>query len=70
MLHLNVNFKLLRELLNLCAPSFVFYTVNFSKINGDVSVICGLIVNTRRKYVFHNRGVDFWIRGTHKIHEI
>lgn len=55
MLHLNVNFKLLRELFNVVesfkfvCTKFCFYTVNFSKIDGDVPVICGLIVKTRRK---------------------
>lgn len=57
MLHLNVNFKLLRELLNLCAPSFVFYTVNFSKINGDVSVILWVDCEYKEEIMYFIIGV-------------
>lgn len=42
--------------------NYLFFKVNFSKIDGDV--ICGLIVNIRRKY----KGVDFgWGRPTKSL---
>lgn len=53
-MHLNVNFKLLKEFsFKFMGNNYLFFKVNFSKIDGDV--ICGLIVNIRRKY----KGVDF-----------
>lgn len=47
-MHLNVNFQLLKEFsFKFMGNNYLFFKVNFSKIDGDV--ICGLIVNIRRK---------------------
>lgn len=53
-MYLNMNFKLFKEFLfKFMGNNYLFFKVNFFKIDGDV--ICGLIVNIRRKY----KGVDF-----------